>query len=73
MSLLKRYKANMIREAARKARYYEAKAVIAVNYHHHKLAHIYYRKAQIQYRRLKGLLTDIKCIEPKQSQKPPQN
>jgi len=47
----------MIREATRKAKYYETRADIAYKYHQHKMAQNYYRKARIQYKRLKGLLS----------------
>ena len=47
----------MIREAETKAKYYETRATIAHQYHQHKMAQNYYRKARIQYKRLKGLLS----------------
>ena len=47
----------MIREAETKAKYYETRATIAHQYHQHKMANNYYRKARIQLIKLKGLLS----------------
>ena len=54
MNLLKLYKANMINEAGKKARYYEAKATTATD---QQTANLYYRKARIQLIKLKNLLS----------------
>ena len=54
MNLLKLYKANMINEAEKKARYFEAKATTATD---QETANVYYRKARIQLIKLKGLLS----------------
>jgi len=53
MTLLKRYRANMIREAEAKAKYYEAMAGRSTN---QQTARNYYRKARIQLAKIKGLL-----------------
>ena len=53
MNLLKLYKANMVNEAEKKARYYEAKATTAKD---QETANVYYRKARIQLIKLKDLL-----------------
>ena len=53
--MLKRYKQNMIREAETKAKYYENRANIAATWHQHSMARKYYRKARIQYIKLKSL------------------
>ena len=57
---LTHYKLNMIREVEARAKLYHTQAAIAIDHRNHTLANIYYRKARIQYRRLKGLLTNKK-------------
>ena len=54
--MLKQYKRNMIKEAETKARYYENRANIAAKWNQTGMAKKYYRKARIQYNKIKSLL-----------------
>ena len=49
----------MIREAERKAQYYENRANIAHKWYQYNMANKYYRKARIQYVKLRGLLKSL--------------
>ena len=57
--MFEKYKRNMIKEAEIKARYYENRADIAALWHQPKMAHNYYRKARIQYNKIKSLLRSL--------------
>ena len=57
--MLKRYKQNMIKEAETKAKYYENRANIAATWHRHSMAHKYYRKARVQYNKIRSLLKSL--------------
>jgi len=57
--MFEKYKRNMLREAETKARYYENRADIAKTWHQLKMANNYYRKARIQYIKLKSLLKSL--------------
>jgi len=57
--MLKRYKQNMIKEAERKAKYYETRAGIAAKWYQTQMANKYYRKARIQYIKLRSLLKSL--------------
>ena len=59
MSMFEKYKRNMLREAETKAKYYENRADIAAKWHQHGMAQRYYRKARIQYNKIKSLLRSL--------------
>ena len=59
MKFIDRYKQNMIREAERKAQYYETRANIAAKWYQYNMARKYYRKARVQYNKIKSLLKSL--------------
>ena len=59
MKFINQYKQNMIKEAETKAQYYENRADIAAKWYQTQMANKYYRKARIQYIKLRSLLKSL--------------
>ena len=58
-AMINKYKANMIKEAEIKAKYYENRGDIAAKWYQYGMARKYYRKARIQYNKIKSLLKSL--------------
>ena len=54
--MLKQYKQNMIREAERKAKYYEFRAGLEQEWRQYNIANNYLRKARVQHNKIKSLI-----------------